>query len=73
LRYLGIGDTCDLGDFHYRLDQVGHEVRVYIAMPEAQDIFAQKVVVPNIRYRNDIGNRVIEGDYSRLKALGYIT
>lgn len=33
---------------------------------------AHKVVVPNLRYRNDIGTRVIERDLSGLKALGFI-
>lgn len=34
---------------------------------------AAKVVIPNLRYRNDIGDRVINGDYARLKELGYIS
>ena len=33
---------------------------------------AGKVIAPNIRYRNDIGDRVINGDLAGLKALGYI-
>lgn len=33
---------------------------------------ADKVIVPNLRYRNDIGDRVIHGDYAGLKTLGYI-
>jgi phosphoribosylamine--glycine ligase len=39
LRYLGIGDTCDLGAMYYRLAQAGHEVKVYIAHPDANDIY----------------------------------
>jgi phosphoribosylamine--glycine ligase len=31
-----------------------------------------KVVIPNVRYRNDIGLRLIERDWSRLKALGWV-
>ncbi len=31
-----------------------------------------KVVIPNGRYRNDIGARLIERDWSRLKALGWV-
>jgi phosphoribosylamine--glycine ligase len=33
---------------------------------------AQKVVVPNIRYRDDIGERVMTNDYAALQRLGYI-
>jgi len=29
-------------------------------------------VAPNLRYRNDIGQRVIEGDWQGLKELGYL-
>lgn len=33
---------------------------------------ARKVVVPNLRYRTDIGARVMDGDLAGLVALGYI-
>ena len=33
---------------------------------------ARKVVVPNLRYRTDIGDRVTHGDFARLVTLGYI-
>jgi phosphoribosylamine--glycine ligase len=32
----------------------------------------EKVVIPNARYRNDIGMRLIEGDWERLKTLGWV-
>jgi phosphoribosylamine--glycine ligase len=32
---------------------------------------AQGVVVPNLRYRRDIGERVVDGDLARLQALGW--
>ena len=31
-----------------------------------------KVVIPNARYRNDIGMRLIDGDWARLVALGWV-
>jgi len=33
---------------------------------------ARKVIVPNLRYRNDIGQRVCQGGLERLASLGYI-
>lgn len=32
-----------------------------------------KVVVPNMRYRMDIGDRLLRQDYARLEALGYLS
>lgn len=39
MRFLGIGEYCDLGDMYFRLQQAGHEVRVFIEDPAAHDIF----------------------------------
>jgi phosphoribosylamine--glycine ligase len=33
---------------------------------------ARTVVVPNLRYRDDVGDRVIHGDLVRLRSLGYV-
>src|SRR3546814_449945 len=44
MRFLGIGEYCDLGDMYYRLMQAGHEVRVFIEDPEAHDIFGGMIV-----------------------------
>jgi phosphoribosylamine--glycine ligase len=38
VRFLGIGDTVDLGDMYLRLQSAGHEVRVYAEDAEAHDI-----------------------------------
>ena len=40
MRFLGIGDYHALGDLYLRLGQAGHDVRVYVAQPEAHDICA---------------------------------
>ena len=39
MRFLGIGETCDLGRVYQQLGQAGHEVRVYIDDPQAHDIY----------------------------------
>jgi phosphoribosylamine--glycine ligase len=33
---------------------------------------AHKVVAPNLRYRNDIGERVSNGGWQQLKKLGWV-
>ena len=33
---------------------------------------ARRVVVPNLRYRNDIGQKLINGDFSTLRKQGYL-
>ena len=38
MRFLGVGDTVDLGDMYLRLQAAGHEVRVYAGDTEAHDI-----------------------------------
>jgi phosphoribosylamine---glycine ligase len=39
MRFLGIGEYCDLGDMYFRLAKAGHEVRVYIESNDSHDIF----------------------------------
>jgi phosphoribosylamine--glycine ligase len=38
VRFLGVGDTVDLGDMYLRLQSAGHEVRVYAGDAEAGDV-----------------------------------
>jgi phosphoribosylamine--glycine ligase len=40
MRFLGIGDTCDLGALYMRLLAEGHEVRVFVGEPLAQGTMA---------------------------------
>src|ERR1700691_5356695 len=40
MRFLGIGDTCDLGALYIRLLAGGHEVKVFVGEPLAQGTMA---------------------------------
>lgn len=40
MRFLGIGDTCDLGALYMRLLADGHEVKAYVSEPLAQGTMA---------------------------------
>jgi phosphoribosylamine--glycine ligase len=43
MRFLGIGDTCDLAALYLKLAEDGHEVRVSVTEPMCQDILAGMV------------------------------
>src|ERR1700760_3547403 len=43
MRFLGIGDVCDLSSLYLRLLQEGHEVKVHIARPICRDTLAGMV------------------------------
>jgi phosphoribosylamine--glycine ligase len=54
MRFLGIGDTCDLGALYMRLLADGHEVKVHVADPLAQGTMAGLVEhTPN--WENELG------------------
>ena len=40
MRFLGIGDYCDLGSLYFRLAQEGHEVKVSISEPQCHGTLA---------------------------------
>jgi phosphoribosylamine--glycine ligase len=45
VRFLGVGDYCDLGDMYYRLAGSGHEVKVSIASPRTADVYGGMIDV----------------------------
>ena len=50
MRFLGVGENCDLGDMYYRLGLAGHEVRVHIGAAAAQDVYGGMLrLAPNWR------------------------
>lgn len=42
------------------------------AARDAANALAEKVVVPNARYRRDIGTRLIEGEFAKVEAWGLL-
>ena len=40
MRFLGVGESVQLGDMYLRLANAGHDVRVYASDPDAQDVLA---------------------------------
>jgi phosphoribosylamine--glycine ligase len=69
MRFLGIGETCDLGDMYFRLATAGHEVKVFIQSPEAQDIYSGmleavpdwRTALPWIKEAGENGIIIFEG------------
>ena len=43
MRFLGIGDSCDLAALYLRLSETGHEVKVAVTEPLCQDVLAGMV------------------------------
>ena len=39
---------------------------------DAANALAEKIIVPNARYRSDIGQRLLHGEFDKLKALGLL-
>src|SRR5688500_5930542 len=39
MRFLGIGEYCDLADMYHRLQTSGHDVRVFTESPSSRDVF----------------------------------
>ncbi|MDB5394315.1 MAG: phosphoribosylamine--glycine ligase [Rhodospirillales bacterium] len=54
MRFLGIGDSCDLGSLYRRLIQDGHEVKVHIGTPLCLGTLAG-IVPQTADWRNELG------------------
>jgi phosphoribosylamine--glycine ligase len=43
MRFLAIGDTCDMASMYFRLSEQGHEVRIFVSEPGCHDVLAGMV------------------------------
>ena len=39
MRFLGLGEYCDLGAMYIRLIEAGHEVKVYVENADYHDVY----------------------------------
>ncbi|MEO5903926.1 MAG: phosphoribosylglycinamide synthetase C domain-containing protein [Gemmatimonadaceae bacterium] len=53
VRFLGIGETCDLGDMYLRLQRDGHEVRVFMSDEESEGVMQGM-----LEFTDDWGNEL---------------
>ena len=65
----GILVTSGANGYTLVVTGVGHSIE---AARETALALVDKVIIPNARYRCDIGQKLIEGDLERIRAWGFI-
>src|SRR5436305_389964 len=65
------GQLVTSGAYGWTLVVTGVAESIAQAQQRANDL-AARVVIPNVRYRRDIGARLIAGDFSRIEGLGLL-
>ncbi len=65
------GQLVTAGYHGWTMVATGVGATIAQARDQAYDL-ARRVVIPNIRYRNDIGAKLIAGDYARVERLGLL-
>jgi phosphoribosylamine--glycine ligase len=68
---LNNGQLVTSGAYGWTLVVTGLGATIGAAQERANDL-AGRVIVPNLRYRRDIGSRLIDGDFARVEALGLL-
>ena len=53
MRFLGVGESCDLGFMYHRLARDGHEVKVHISDPRCRDTF-DGIIEKSFDWRADL-------------------
>ena len=65
------GQLATSGLYGWTLVVTGEGPTIAAAQAEAYG-HARRVLIPNARYRLDIGDRLIAGDYARVESLGLL-
>jgi phosphoribosylamine--glycine ligase len=65
------GDLVTSGYYGYTMVATGVGASIATAQERANRL-ADRVLAPNIRYRHDIGSRLMRGDYTRVERLGLL-
>ena len=63
------GQLVTSGAYGWTLVVTGVAATIKEAQTRANQL-AGRITIPNVRYRSDIGDRLMAGDYARLEALG---
>src|SRR5215203_918923 len=65
------GDLVTSGIYGWTMVVTGVGASIAMAQERA-NILADRVLVPNVRYRRDIGSRLVRGDFARVEQLGLL-
>jgi phosphoribosylamine--glycine ligase len=68
---LANGDLVTSGIYGWAMVVTGTGESIASAQASANRL-ADRVLIPNVRYRRDIGTRLIEGEYARVERLGLL-
>jgi phosphoribosylamine--glycine ligase len=68
---LEAGQLVTTGIYGWAMVATGTGDTIALAQRRANAL-ADRVLIPNVRYRRDIGDRLIAGDYARVEALGLL-
>jgi phosphoribosylamine--glycine ligase len=65
------GELVTSGIYGWTMVVTGVGPSIALAQERANRL-ADRVLIPNVRYRHDIGTRLMGGDYARVEQLGYL-
>ena len=65
------GQLVTSGMYGWAMVVTGVGASIEVARQHANRL-ADRIMIPNVRYRRDIGDRLIAGDFARVEALGFL-